>query len=431
MCIAPRSLDIAETPVGFWLTGKRHRTIEVPCRECWQCKSNRINDYVGKILCEAATSLQACAITLTYAPEKWGGPRLDGADVEITKVHFQRFVKQLRNAGHKLKYFCAAEKGKNCTRRVHFHAILFFSHVEPKKYGGPLYRSDHPYDDEFVKSSPFGLHVPSAERVHIREWPYGHVFVDWTVTAKTARYCAKYVIKDEKQRDSWITFSKKPVLGSEYMAQRAIRMIELGTFPRSFVYAPPGGDPRQSYMMRGALRRDFIRRFKINRAHRGILDKWVYQSAMRFEALAEKAQRHKAAEAAEKSDARTPEEVALAIREEQEERASARDARRRLYWYKRRLEMYRIIHYQRYHYPGTDTAIQLTVRDGRKRWTYGGIDYGPEEIFCPVPVEWINGTVFDFARYEAGLPRRVDRTSARADAESRVARRRAVGARPG
>lgn len=152
---------------------------------------------------------------------------------------------------------------------------------------------------------------------------------------------------------------------------------------------------------------------------------------MRFEALAEKAQRHKAAEAAEKSDARTPEEVALAIREEQEERASARDARRRLYWYKRRLEMYRIIHYQRYHYPGTDTAIQLTVRDGRKRWTYGGIDYGPEEIFCPVPVEWINGTVFDFARYEAGLPRRVDRTSARADAESRVARRRAVGARPG
>ena len=68
------------------------------CGHCWRCKRNRLNDFIGRSLCEAAVSSAVCTLTMTYAP------RDDLADKVVTARHFQLFMKLLRRAGHKVRY---------------------------------------------------------------------------------------------------------------------------------------------------------------------------------------------------------------------------------------------------------------------------------------------------------------------------------------
>ena len=59
----------------------------VACRNCWQCRKNRINDYVGRCLAEQKFSDKALAVTLTYADS-------DSANASIlTYSDFQKFMK--------------------------------------------------------------------------------------------------------------------------------------------------------------------------------------------------------------------------------------------------------------------------------------------------------------------------------------------------
>lgn len=249
MCISPSHVWISRGPMP--------EQVPVPCKHCWRCRQNRVNDYVARCLAEASTSAHSCVITLTYAP------RDDLSDKVLQPRHFQLFMKLLRRAGHKVRYFVAGEYGDE-NGRAHFHAALFFTEVAKAEFEYqdtmpvlriPDYNTNHVADP--ASSARFCREIPHKRMVHIREWPHGHVTVDWSASEKSMRYVAKYLLKEDKN-NAWFSLSKKPALGAAWFALKAARNRELGVMPRGFDYLPPGGNRDKSYMMTGASRRDYL-----------------------------------------------------------------------------------------------------------------------------------------------------------------------------
>jgi hypothetical protein len=260
MCLNPSSVWVQRGP--------KWEQTPVPCKLCWRCKQNRINDFIGRSLAEAAVSAHSCAITLTYAP------RDDLADKVVTPKHFQLFMKLMRRAGHKIRYLVAGEYGE-LKDRAHFHAILFFTHIEPSGRPAPSYMGDLiRFPENF---QPFSRDIPSMHMVHIKEWPHGHVKVDWSVDDRSIRYVCEYVLTDKKT--GWLSMSKKPPLGAEWFARKAQRALEFEVMPSGFEYLPPNGRSDKPYLMTGATRRDYLKAiYKALKPKDRTLSEWVLKS---------------------------------------------------------------------------------------------------------------------------------------------------------
>lgn len=238
MCVSPSFV--------WHSVGSKWDQVPVPCEKCWQCRENKINDFVGRGLCEASTSTAVFYATLTYAP------RGDFSERVITPPHFQDAIRALRKRGHVLRYMGSGEYGER-KGRAHFHAVLFFK--------GP--RSSIP-------------DFPHSNNFHADWWPHGHIYGEWLDgmdNYKPVRYVCKYCIKqfEGNESQSWFTLSKKPVLGYEFLEARAARYIDAGILPRSFNYNPPGGKPGIDYLLTGAARRDFLQIIVEGLRSRGLL----------------------------------------------------------------------------------------------------------------------------------------------------------------
>lgn len=273
MCISPNFV---------WVQlGPKWEQQPVACRQCWRCRKNRVNDYVARSMAEASISEVSCAITLTYAD------RDDLADKMVTPRHFQLFMKLLRRAGHRVRYLVVGEYG-DLKDRAHFHAILFFSHLVPIQYrdeaGKLITRGQTPlYVDDYLPGTlqtdwgPFCREIPQKRMVHIREWPHGHIQVDWNVDEASIRYVCEYVLSDKK-KNGWFSLSKKPALGAEWFASKAALAKELHVLPSTFEYLPPGGDRNKSYLMTGATRRDYLAAITTDISDRVRMSEWVQKT---------------------------------------------------------------------------------------------------------------------------------------------------------
>ena len=255
MCISPNYVWVQRGP--------KWEQQPVACRQCWRCRQNRVNDYVARCMAEASVSQICATVSLTYAP------RDDLADKVLHPRHFQLFMKLLRRAGHKVRYLVSGEYGE-LRDRAHFHAILFFQHLEPLGDRGPVpvYGS---YD------GPFCREIPQKRMVHIREWPHGHIKVDWSASEKSARYVCKYLLQEDKN-NAWFSLSKKPALGAEWFARKAAKAWELGVLPSSFEYLPPGGSRDKPYLMTGVTRRDYLNAITTNPDDLAKMSEWVGRS---------------------------------------------------------------------------------------------------------------------------------------------------------
>lgn len=225
MCIAPSYIWVPAGPTY----------IKQPkgCGKCWRCKENRINDYVGRCLAEAAYSDWVKFLTLTYRP------RDDRAELVIHPKHFQKFIRALRIRGIKCRYLAAAEYGSK-KGRVHFHVILFGNGPEP------------------IISKEDPRRWPNDERFWPDVWPHGHVHCLTGVSNRAVRYVCKYILKDYGQ-ETWYSMSKKPPLGHQYFQDKAKEMVDNDLMPRSFEYKPPMGRDDRVYMMTGTTRRNYIK----------------------------------------------------------------------------------------------------------------------------------------------------------------------------
>lgn len=261
------------TPSFIWVQrGPKFEQQPVACRQCWRCKQNRVNDYVARCLAEASVSEVSATISLTYAP------RDDLADKMLLPRHFQLFMKLLRRAGHKVRYLVAGEYGE-LRGRAHFHAMLFFSHFEPLQ-DKPVYNWGHMNDPS--TSGRFSRQIPNMEMVHIREWPHGHVLVDWSANEKSAKYVCKYLLKAEVG-NRWFSLSKKPALGHVFFMKKAAIAKALGVLPSSFSYLPPGGNAKRPYLLTGASRRDYLNAITTHPADKSRMSEWVLKTFEKHE----------------------------------------------------------------------------------------------------------------------------------------------------
>jgi len=222
MCIAPTKLDDGT---------------EVGCRECWQCRKRRVNDYVGRCIAESKFSKKTYAVTLTYGDDKLKDHEKVHA-VTLVYKDVQDFLKRLRK-NYKVRYICTGEYG-SAKGRSHWHIILFFKDSWPE--------------------------VTANKRVDWKYWTHGFSYFqepDW----KGFEYCLKYVLKDQtsRQSDSHLAMSKKPPLGHEFFQQLAKQYVEQALAPQTYFYK--FGDVRdyknreKGFMMQGKTRENFMETF--------------------------------------------------------------------------------------------------------------------------------------------------------------------------
>ena len=205
---------------------------EVGCRECWQCRKRRVNDYVGRCIAESKFAKKTYAVTLTYDADQGVNA------VTLIYKDVQDFLKRLRKK-YKCRYIVTGEYG-SAKGRSHWHIILFFQDNWPQ--------------------------VTSNKRVDWKYWKHGFAYFqepDW----KGFEYCLKYVLKDQtsRQSDSHLAMSKKPPLGHEFFQQLAKQHVEQALVPQTYFYK--FGDVRdyknreKGFMMQGKTRENFMETF--------------------------------------------------------------------------------------------------------------------------------------------------------------------------
>lgn len=198
---------------------------EVACRTCKQCRSNYVNDWVGRCIAEGETAFAASSVTLTYRD------RGLASDV-LTYADFQQFTRQLRKDGYPVRYVVAGEYGTK-KGRAHWHAILFWQSRMP-------------------------VH-PVRENFHQEHWPHGFSFWDES-SVSALRYVCKYILKPEGdgRAEGIFRMSKFPPLGAAYFRRMAGRLVDAGLAPQDASYSfqgvtMPNGEPVRFWLHRDSL----------------------------------------------------------------------------------------------------------------------------------------------------------------------------------
>lgn len=259
---AKKEKNMCTNPSYIWvLAGPNYVKVTTKCRGCKQCGWQRVNDFTGRALAEAAYSEWTVTLTLTYRPSN------DAAISMLNKTHAQNFVRALRDQHYKIRYLVVGENGKTKSERSHFHIILFGNGEKPTTCLDPKTGRGH-----------VGRQIPQQENCHIPQWPHGHVFADWTADAKAISYCMKYMIHDKDKSRYWFSCSKKPALGAAFFNELAQEHIDYGLFPQTFTYLPPGANPDFKFTMQGSSRRDFIHALMVGMAlkSKDTLNEWVH-----------------------------------------------------------------------------------------------------------------------------------------------------------
>jgi hypothetical protein len=182
---------------------------EVACRECWQCRSRKINDWVGRNIAESRTAVASHSITLTYGRDDDGNADHLRAAV-LTYSDVQKYLKSLRADGFPLRYFVVGEYGSQ-KGRAHWHMMAYWQERVP----------DHDLDKRFEE----------------KHWPHGWSHFELP-HKNSIRYVCKYIQKDigKEERQGHLAMSKKPPLGADYFRDLADWYVENQLAPQDAVY---------------------------------------------------------------------------------------------------------------------------------------------------------------------------------------------------
>lgn len=167
--------------------------LKVNCGRCLPCRIRKSEEWAARCALEAQLHDNNCMLTLTYDNEHLPSDRL------VSKRDLQLFIKRLRKAiaPVKIKYFACGEYGSRFSR-PHYHILIFGWRP----------------DDLVLLSGQNDL-FNSAFVFDI--WKKGFVSVGLDVSAKSARYVAKYFQKNiadfEDGKNAFLLMSNKPGIG--------------------------------------------------------------------------------------------------------------------------------------------------------------------------------------------------------------------------
>lgn len=170
----------------------------VPCGKCYECMSNKRNEWSLRLKSEFLSSFGGLFLTLTYSDDNLPiGEFVNDKTGEViikpfpSKRSIQLFMKRLRKkyGNNSFRYFAVSEYGGQ-TKRPHWHMLLFFQR-------------------EFVLDSIFYDGI-----VHC--WSLGFVQFG-SIEDASIHYVTKYVLKESEYllgyNDTCILTSRKPALG--------------------------------------------------------------------------------------------------------------------------------------------------------------------------------------------------------------------------
>lgn len=264
----PKLPDWMQRKTGFVCENPVHYNFQSEmftraCGRCLRCQARDKRDLSGRAAAEAAVAADVVCFTLTY------GRGHEGAQNFVTADR-QNFLKRLRawlhdearravgapkrmpkrNAHHvrafwkhkiaavlpKIRYLGCGERGKQNTKRCHWHVVIFGSRplgltATPRDDKGELVRQKHPL------------------------WQLGFCTVDVLpvhgveTRMKAVRYCIKYLTKSKavtiRQRRAGVPeeakffYSTATPLGFEYLTDHARRVAQAG-LPLTGKYRVPG-----------------------------------------------------------------------------------------------------------------------------------------------------------------------------------------------
>lgn len=243
--------------------------ILAPCRTCWQCRQNRVNDWVGRNLGEATTATVSYAVTFTYG-RAWDGRADHLRSVLLTYHDIQKMLMRMRKAGMVVRYIICGEYGTE-QGRAHWHGVFhFYGQVLPDWEGEHLTWTQEKWD------RVGGIHIP--EWVHYdgegHEKPLGYVHIK-KATYAHVKYALKYLLKDVgDDKSQWkLAMSKAPALGHYYITQLARETVAAGLVPQDLKYSFPvrrmdGTEERQTFMLRRKLAETYLQT---------VIDEWKEQ----------------------------------------------------------------------------------------------------------------------------------------------------------
>lgn len=218
----------------------------VACRECWQCRQNKITDFVGRNIAESKTSKASHAFTLTYGTDEEGSADHIHARI-LMYSDVQKFFKKLRSAGYPCRYFVVGEYGET-KGRAHWHGLIYWKDRVP----------DIPLRKERTYS--------------IEQWEHGYSFFD-NPSMEAIRYACKYISKDMHKggRQGVCWYSRMPPLGWGYFKDMAEQYVRAGKAPRSLEYSFPGIERRK----RGSREKETIRFRMVGRTAEMFIDHFI------------------------------------------------------------------------------------------------------------------------------------------------------------
>lgn len=167
----------------------KNKYIYVPCGRCAWCRRDKRNEWCLRFEIEQRDNLYTDFITLTYDDEHvpYFIDESDGVfEMRASKSDVQKFIKRLRKAGHKFKYFIVSELGPK-NQRPHYHGIFF--------------------SNEKISDSDLQ-----------RTWGKGFTS-SYPATPGAMRYVTKYILKGNDRDNNFMLCSKRPSIGASYVKE--------------------------------------------------------------------------------------------------------------------------------------------------------------------------------------------------------------------
>lgn len=248
MCVSPSLL-----PSG----------VLVGCRICWQCRQNRVNNWVGRNIAETETATVSYAVTFTYG-RSWDGRADHLRSVLLTYSDIQKMLKRMRKAGLIVRYIICGEYGSDFGR-AHWHGVFHFYGRGPETWEG---RHLNWSEDQW--NTVGGIHVPEWSsydengewagflgHVHIKKASYAHV-----------RYALKYLLKNTgDDKSQWkLAMSRKPPLGNAYFTTLAVETAQAGLAPQDLKYnfrvrKMNGEEEHMQFLLTGRMAEIYLRTY--------------------------------------------------------------------------------------------------------------------------------------------------------------------------
>lgn len=242
MCNAPVTLPTGE---------------QTGCRECWQCKQRKVDDWVGRCIAQSKSSHRTFSMSLTYGRDE--NDNVDHIRVAVlTYSDVQKYMKRLRKSGYLPRYFAVGEYGSK-KGRAHWHLIVFFddnsSLINERLLHNALIESGEKRGKPLpVPNSAVPEHeISTRVRGDLRDvrfsdahWPHGHAVWEelhddhGQSASRAVRYVCKYLTKDFDDPAMQMLgprMSKKPPIGDDYFRQRAANFVKQGLAPQDLFYS--------------------------------------------------------------------------------------------------------------------------------------------------------------------------------------------------